>query len=204
MTLLQLSAGQGPEECCRAVYLAADFFKRECEQRGIKTTILEVCKGKTRETFKSILFHLQGEDAPIFANSHKGAMLWVAESPYRPKHKRKNWFFSAKVYEIKNKQWSNQIVYQACKASGAGGQHVNTTNSAIRAIHVESNISVRVEDERSQHENKRKATLLLYQKLEEQKECLQAQNEKDRWQQHQALERGNPVKVFRGKNFTLS
>ncbi|WP_394388842.1 peptide chain release factor H [Shewanella woodyi] len=135
-------------------------------------------------------------------------MLWICQSPFqlaknRVKNKRKNWFFSGQMYEFNETELDKEVSFQTCRASGAGGQHVNTTDSAVRAIHVATGISVRVESERSQHANKRLARALLFQKLESTKVEQMSLQEKARWQQHWEVERGNPVKTFKGEKFTL-
>jgi peptide chain release factor len=71
----------------------------------------------------------------------------------------------------------------------------------VRATHNETGISVRVESERSQHANKRLARALLFQKLEMMKQEQMTSQEKAHWQQHGELERGNPVKTFKGEKF---
>ena len=114
-------------------------------------------------------------------------MLWVCQSPFRTRHKRKNWFFSGQLFEIAEQTIDNQIRFQQCRASGAGGQHVNTTDSAVRATHIATGISVRVESERSQHANKRFARALLMQKLALQAQQAASQQQKARWQQHNEL-----------------
>ena len=90
-----------------------------------------------------------------------------------------------------------EIVFQACKASGRGGQHVNTTDSAVHALHVPSGISVKVMSERSQHANKRLARELLALKLARLNAQGEGQARRTRSQQHWEVERGSPVKVFR-------
>ncbi len=122
---------------------------------------------------------------------------------YRPKHKRKNWFFSGKMFEVNEIQLDQTIKFQSCRASGAGGQHVNCTDSAIRATHIATGLSVRIESERSQHANKRLAKALLFQKIEAKKFDDMTRQEKQRWQQHWDLERGNPVNTFHGPKFML-
>jgi peptide chain release factor len=143
------------------------------------------------------------EKAKQLALSWQGAMLWVCQSSFRPKHKRKNWFFSGQMFEIDESKLDSGVTFQTCRASGAGGQHVNTTDSAVRATHSETGISVRVESERSQHANKRLAKALLFQKLEMMKQEQMTSQEKARWQQHWELERGNPVRTFKGEKFAL-
>ncbi|KPH62226.1 peptide chain release factor H [Pseudoalteromonas porphyrae] len=222
MILLQLSAGQGPVECCKAVGLALKTIEKQCREKGIKLDIVETVATKEQDCFKSVLLQVgSGQLDSTTAYSKKsysekesqvkqlaqlwqGAMLWVCQSEYRPKHKRKNWFFSGQVYVIDESKLDNSVTFQTCRASGAGGQHVNTTDSAVRATHTETGISVRVESERSQHANKRLARALLFQKLEATKLDTMTQQEKARWQQHWEVERGNPVKIFNGKKFILS
>ena len=205
MILLQLSAGQGPVECSQAVGLALKEIEKQCREKGIKLDIVEAIEMKERGCFKSALLQLDSSQnalAKQLAESWQGAMLWVCQSQYRPKHKRKNWFFSGQMYEINETQLDKCVTFQTCRASGAGGQHVNTTDSAVRATHTETGISVRVESERSQHANKRLARALLFQKLEASKLEQMTQQEKARWQQHWEVERGNPVRTFKGEKFS--
>ena len=206
MILLQLSAGQGPVECCQAVGLALKEIEKQCHELAITLDIVEAVKAKQRQCFKSVLVQLSATDndlAKQLAESWHGAMLWVCQSQHRPKHKRKNWFFSGQMYEVNQAQLDKSVTFQTCRASGAGGQHVNKTDSAVRATHTATGTSVRVESERSQHANKRLARALLFQKLEAVKLEAMTQQEKVRWQQHWELERGNPVKTFMGDGFIL-
>lgn len=205
MILLQLSAGQGPVECSKAVGLALKTIEKQCREKDIKLDIVEAIEMKERGCFKSALLQLDSSKsdlAKLLAESWQGAMLWVCQSQFRPKHKRKNWFFSGQMYEINETQLDKGVTFQTCRASGAGGQHVNTTDSAVRATHTTTGISVRVESERSQHANKRLARALLFQKLEASKLEQMTQQEKVRWQQHWEVERGNPVRAFKGEKFT--
>jgi len=211
MILLQLSAGRGPVECSKAVGLALKAIEKQCREKDIELTIVEAIELKYRHCYKSVLLQLhtnKKDSATInlarqLAQSWQGTMLWVCQSQYRVKHKRKNWFFSGKTYEVNETQLDKSISFQTCRASGAGGQHVNTTDSAVRAIHIETGISVRVESERSQHANKRLASALIFQKLEVARIGEMTQQEKVRWQQHWELERGNPTKIFTGEKFVL-
>ena len=207
MILLQLSAGQGPVECCQAVGLALKVIEKQCHELAIPLDIVEAVKTKERGCFKSLLLQLDAtnnDSAKQLAESWHGAMLWLCQSQHGPKHKRKNWFFSGQMYEINVDQLDKSVTFQTCRASGAGGQHVNKTDSAVRATHTATGTSVRVESERSQHANKRLARALLFQKLETAKLDAMTQQEKARWQQHWEVERGNPVKTFKGNKFALN
>ncbi|AIW20920.1 peptide chain release factor H [Vibrio coralliilyticus] len=204
MILLQLSSGQGPIECCKAIGLALKAIEKECRAENIELDVVDILAAGDKGCFRSVLLKL---DSPFegrakqLAFSWQGAMLWVCQSSFRPKHKRKNWFFSGQMFEVDESSLDSGVTYQTCRASGAGGQHVNTTNSAVRATHTETGVSVRVESERSQHANKRLARALLFQKLEMIKQEQMTSQEKARWQQHRELKRGNPVKTFKGERF---
>ena len=92
-------------------------------------------------------------------------------------------------------RWRNRL--PGLQGLGKGGQHVNTTDSAVHALHVPSGISVKVMSERSQHANKRLARELLALKLARLNAQGEGQARRSRSQQHWAVERGSPVKVFR-------
>lgn len=206
MILLQLSAGQGPIECCKGIGLALKSIEKECLIAGVDFNLVEVIPAGQKSCFKSALLKFdakQQDKAKQLALSWQGVMLWVCPSSFRPKHRRKNWFFSGQMYEINDTKFDREVRFQTCRASGAGGQHVNTTDSAVRATHIDTGISVRVERERSQHANKRLASALLFQKLEMMKHAKMTYQEKERWKQHWELERGNPVKTFKGEKFVL-
>ncbi|MFO6422195.1 peptide chain release factor H [Motilimonas sp. KMU-193] len=207
MILLQLSAGQGPMECCQAVGLALKMIAKQSTEKGIRLDVVEAIAATERDCYKSVLLQLDStpeQSAKQLALSWQGAMLWVCQSQYRPKHKRKNWFFNGQVYDIDDSQLDNSVTFQTCRASGAGGQHVNTTDSAVRATHLATGISVRVECERSQHANKRLARAMLLQKVEASQMATITQQEKARWQQHWQVERGDPLKTFKGAKFRIS
>lgn len=204
MILLQLSAGQGPEECAYAVGLALKQLEKEASASSVAIRLVSSAPADSKGCYKSVLLHCEAANAEIvkqFAESWQGVLLWVCPSPFRPKHKRKNWFFSGQVYDLPECTDDCDISYRTCRSSGAGGQHVNTTDSAVQATHTSSGISVRVESERSQHANKRLAKLLIQQKLAEREREQNSRLDKAHWLQHQALERGNPGRIFRGLKF---
>ena len=182
------------------------MIKKQCLAQGIELEIVEAISATERECLKSVLLQLDStanSAAKQLAQSWQGTMLWVCQSQYRLKHKRKNWFFSGQLFDIDESKLDKGVTFQTCRASGAGGQHVNTTDSAVRATHTATGTSVRVESERSQHANKRLARVLLFQKLEQLALDKMTQQETVRWQQHWEVERGNPVKTFTGEKFAL-
>ncbi|MGL4668354.1 MAG: peptide chain release factor-like protein, partial [Saezia sp.] len=98
----------------------------------------------------------------------------------------------------------NEVAFETMRSSGPGGQHVNKTESAVRATHLPTGISVKVQTGRSQHANKNMAFLLLRHKLDEHKNTQLDQQKTERWMQHYQLERGNPVRTFTGDKFYLA
>ena len=205
MILVQLSSGAGPLECCKAVAMAVKRLECDAKALAIKVNALAVEQAELSGCYKSVLLELTGAEPRIlkqFAQQWHGSMLWVCQSPFRARHKRKNWYFGGQLFEIAEQTFDSEIRFQQCRASGAGGQHVNTTDSAVRATHVATGTIVRVESERSQHANKRLARVLLMQKLAEQAQQAASQQQKSRWQQHNELQRGNPIRTFKGPEFS--
>lgn len=207
MILFQISAAQGPEECCLAVAKALQRVEKEIRQKGFAFDLIEAVKGERPNTYKSVLLSVEGEAVEDWAKTWEGTLQWIHTSPYRPRHLRKNWFIGVKIFSSANtpEGASEQGVrYEACRASGPGGQHVNKTDSAIRATHVASGISVKVQTARSQHANKKLAAMLITQKLAEIAEQAANQVRSERHQSHADVERGAAKLVFRGIDFTLS
>ncbi|EET0319010.1 peptide chain release factor H, partial [Escherichia coli] len=130
-----------------------------------------------------------------------GAIQWICPSPYRPHHGRKNWFLGIGRFTADEQEQSDAIRYETLRSSGPGGQHVNKTDSAVRATHLASGISVKVQSERSQHANKRLARLLIAWKLEQQQQENSAVLKSQRRMFHHQIERGNPRRTFTGMAF---
>lgn len=201
MVLLQLSAAKGPEECALAIAKAFERLQLEAALRQVDVQLIEVQAGEQPHTFKSVVCSLSGAQSAMLAQLWTGSFVWHCQSPYRPQHKRKNWFFGGERFSPGDTPTTGDIDFQYCRASGAGGQHVNKTDSAVRAVHRQSGISVRVESERSQHANKRLAIALINKKLAEQAEQTQAKCKTQRHQHHQNVTRGNVKRRFKGDGF---
>lgn len=201
MMMLQLSAGQGPAECCLAVQQALRQLEKEATQQKVTITVLEALEGPVKGSMRSVLVGLDGDASTTLTTHWVGSVLWVCKSPLRPKHGRKNWFISCRLFKDADAVLDSEVTFQACRSSGAGGQHVNKTNSAVHATHLATGISVKVQTERSQHANKRLAKALLAHKLAELREKQVSAQAQERWLAHLQLERGNPVRVFKGERF---
>lgn len=201
MLLLQLSSAQGPAECELAVTKALRLLYREAEAQGVRTSLVEQVPGQIRDTHKSVLISLDGEQAVRLAERWTGTLLWTCKSPCRPGHKRKNWYFAGQLFKAPQDSMDGEIRFEAMRASGPGGQHVNTTDSAVRATHLATGISVKVQSERSQHDNKRVARLLILQRLADRQQQSEEALRLQRRDAHHRVERGNPVRSFNGNAF---
>ncbi|MDO4247418.1 MAG: peptide chain release factor H [Neisseria sp.] len=197
---LLISTAQGPAECRLFARFVLQKLLAEAAEQGVHAEILDETSDKYGIFSASLL--LSGGQAECLSECWLGTLQWISESPLRPKHPRKNWYIGVfRLPEPAGLPQESGIVFQTCRAGGKGGQYVNKTESAVRAVHSASGLSVRVESERSQHANKKRARELLMQKLAEQcaKEAAEAAAS-----QHAELyrvERGNPRRVFAGRDF---
>ena len=197
MLLMQLTAAHGPAECELAVQLSLSELQRACERSNMPLAILEA--NATPHGYQSLLLRCSHPQAAAWFAPWLGTIQWVFNSPLRPHHRRKNWFVALQLCPQPEQLPSDgEIVFSACRASGNGGQHVNTTDSAVHALHVASGIAVKVMSERSQHANKRLARELIALKLAQRQADTTDQARQQRSQQHWTVERGLPVMVFRG------
>jgi peptide chain release factor len=206
MIWLQLTANTGPVECCLAVRKALDLIHAEARAALVDVRLVEQVDGPAPGTLRSVLLELDDPSAGggdrILATRWCGSILWVCESPYRKLHKRKNWFLGGSAFMPPDDTAAcGEIRYEATRASGPGGQHVNKTDSAIRATHVASGLSVKVQSERSQHANKRLAAQLLASKLAELATAAVEEGKSERRLRHTQAERGNAGRVFVGPRF---
>ena len=206
MIWLQITANTGPSECCLAVKKALVVLGTEAEKAGVMVSVVEQLEGPVAGTFRSVLLELDDHGNGLVAQALSrrwcGSLLWVCESPYRKLVKRKNWFLHGAAFAPPQApSESGEIRYEATRASGPGGQHVNKTDSAIRATHVASGLSVKVQTERSQHANKRLAGQLLASKLANLAQAEADGQKSARRMGHLQAERGNPVRVFVGSGF---
>ena len=196
-TYLQITSGRGPVECCRVVALVLEKILREAQKRKLRVEILEKETGAVNRTLLSVVVPVEGACCDVLADEWEGTVLWIARSPYRIHHRRKNWFVGVQTFLLSESREATEddIRYETLRASGPGGQHVNKTKSAVRAVHIPSGISVVASDQRSQWQNKKLATERLLVKLTAwniEQAMIQAQTN---WSNHNSLQRGNPVKI---------
>ena len=181
-----------------------DLFDKRGKKSSIKTELLEATPGNKKNTYASVIISLQGEKLTDFINLWQGTICWICESPYRSNHKRKNWFIGVNVVSpIKDGVKLNEkdLKFETMRASGAGGQHVNTTDSAVRITHIPTATTLVVRDERSQHMNKKLALHRLVSLLEKRNQQIKTCKVEEKWKKHNQLGRGNPIRIFVGAEF---
>ena len=201
--IIQITAGRGPAECCWVVAQVLKYFLKETQELGLNYEILHRSPGIENGTLQSATVKLTGSDLDQSLNNWLGTIQWIGSSTFRKYHKRKNWYVGVFALDMPTNQKiaDKDISYQAIRSSGPGGQNVNKVNSAVRATHVPTGISVVAMDSRSQHQNKKMATERLLQKIEEMHLEHLKQKITDQWENHLSLQRGNPIRVFKGSDF---
>lgn len=199
---IQISSGQGPEECELAVrHLLSDLTK-QILKKGYEVTLIEASPGSIPGNLKSALLSAPSACREIII-PYCGPILWKCTSPYRPNHKRKNWFIQVTLLQEPEVSSFDErdVRFETLRSSGPGGQHVNKTESAVRAIHIPSGAATCASEERSQHQNKRLALARLAEQINTANQNRMADAKQDRWSRHTTLERGNAVMVFEGAGF---
>ena len=193
--LVTISSGNSVDEVCRALWHFLEWLKRE----EYVFEVVELEYAKCEDGYKSIL--LESNDANLIAL--QGTHLWKAQSPFRPKHKRKNWYFTLACQSVEKKVMidESKVIYQTMKSPKKGGQHVNTTCSGVRAVYATLDVDAVSYDERSQYRNKQIALRRLKEKLDAFESEKQSEIKNSRWKKGKELERGNAVRVFLGDSF---
>ena len=200
-TYIQITSGRGPVECCRVVVLVMQKIIEQARKLGLETKLVEHEDGPQDGCMFSATLAVQGDGISLLTDEWEGSVLWVAQkNPFRPWHRRKNWFVGVHAFKPLEKARVSErdITYDTLRASGPGGQNVNKVETAVRATHRPSGISVVASDLRSQSQNKKLAYERLMMKLSAMEEEKQMHQTRDVWMNHNTLERGNPVKKFKG------
>lgn len=191
--IVQLSAGQGPEECQIAVGRLYHSLKKEFSDLEIIS-----CKdGRIKDSYHSILFITEHDLSEL-----EGTVLWICKSMVRSGHKRKNWYVDVSIIPEKEEvEDSADYRIEKFHCGGKGGQNVNKVETGIRVVHIPTGITVTSTEERSQYLNKQKALKRIQAVLDTMKQEAGAKQTNQAWREHTKIVRGNPVRVYEGVEF---
>ncbi|MEM7637184.1 MAG: peptide chain release factor H [Pseudomonadota bacterium] len=204
-TRLLITSGDRPEECRIAVSRILRVMEKEAASNGVHCEFA-VHDDRRRHGPSSAVASLSGKHAIDFSRRWHGTIQWICRSPVRPHHRRRNWFVG--IFRIESnidqeiELQPSDLRFEKFRAGGPGGQHQNTTDSAVRVTHIPTGISAISRDQRSQHRNKQVAVERLGDQLAARRALQQATAQSTQNQLHKNLERGNPLRVFTGEKFT--
>ena len=167
--IVKLNAGAGGTEACDWCGMLYRMYSRWIERKGFQMEVLDYLDGDEAGV-KSVTFEVHGENAYGYLKSEKGVHRLVRISPFNAQGKRQTSFVSCDVMpdlgdDVEVEIKDDDIRIDTYRSSGAGGQHINKTSSAIRITHFPTGIVVTCQNERSQHMNKDKAMQMLKAKL---------------------------------------
>lgn len=205
--IVTLHAGAGGTEAMDWTSMLYRMYSRWAEKRGYEVEVLDYLEGDVAG-IKGVTFEVKGENAYGYLRSEKGVHRLVRISPFNANGKRQTSFASCDVIpdieeDIDIEINDDDIRVDTYRSSGAGGQHINKTSSAIRITHLPTGIVVQCQNERSQHMNKDKAMQMLKSKLYVLKQQEQAEKMSDIRGEVRDINFGNQIRSYVMQPYTL-
>ncbi len=203
---LQITAGRGPLECCWVVAQLTRTILADAQTLGMQVELLTpLPTGKGLFPPSTMLNLPRQEQQASFVRRWQGTVQWIGKSPFRPEHRRNNWFIEvhAILPPTTNSMHRRDLRIERMRASGPGGQHLNKTETAIRITHLPTGITAMAQEERSQHCNRNLALARLHTRLQQHDATRQQTANRHCWQHHNHVQRGNPRHIFTGPHFVL-
>ncbi len=198
--ILQLNAGAGGTESCDWCSMLYRMYTRWAEKKGYSIEVLDMLEGD-EAGIKSVTFQINGENAYGYLKAEKGVHRLVRISPFNAQGKRQTSFVALEVIpdieeDLDIEINDDDIRIDTYRSSGAGGQHINKTSSAIRITHFPTGIVVTCQNERSQFQNKDKAMQMLKSKLYMLKQEENAEKISDIRGEVKAIGWGNQIRSY--------
>ena len=191
--IIQISSGQGPAECELCVTKLFESLNKEYDD----LEVISQHPSKTKGCCTSIMFKTENDLSCL-----EGTVQWICQSPFRPEHKRKNWFVDVSIIPELDEICKDQNIRFECFHSGGnGGQNVNKVETGVRLTHIPTGITVTSTAERTQQLNRKDALQKLNAILSEKEAENKAKQTNDAWREHTKIIRGNPVRVYKGIGF---
>ena len=205
--ILSLNAGAGGTESCDWASMLYRMYCRWAERHGFKYEVLDYREGE-EAGIKSVTIQINGENAYGMLKSEKGVHRLVRISPFNAAGKRQTSFVSCDVMpdieeDLDIEIADDDIRIDTYRSSGAGGQHINKTSSAIRITHIPTGIVVQCQNERSQFQNKDKAMQMLKSQLYIRKKEEQAKAMADIRGEVTEIGWGNQIRSYVMQPYTL-
>ena len=166
---LEINTGVGGVDACDFSEMLLNMYIKWAEKKNIKYEIIEINKDDVAG-IKSGIIKIKTRNAYGLLKNERGIHRLVRQSPFNSASKRQTSFTSVDVYPVVDDTINIEInekdlKIEVCRASGAGGQHVNKTDSAVRILHIPTGIATECQEQRSQHQNKEEAMRMLKSKL---------------------------------------